>query len=184
MKFTKQQIIVVCILLAVVFGGGVKYGACLSGGNDYLDLFTEEEQTANIEVEITGEVQNPGSYNLPEGSSIDDALELAGVTARSDLQSLDLTKTLTNGETVAVASKVIAAASSTTESAAGGALININSADVATLQQLNGIGEVKANAIVAYRQSHGGFNSIEEIKNVSGIGNATYEKIKDDICVD
>jgi len=148
-----------------------------------LDLFTDKQQIADIEVEISGAVQNPGSYTLPEGSSIDDALQLAGVTADSDLQSLDLMKILTDGEKITVASKTAAAVSSSVNNTAASELININIADVATLQQLNGIGNTKAAAIVAYRQSHGGFNSIEEIKNVSGIGNATYEKIKDYICV-
>jgi len=109
MKFTKQQIIVICILLAVFFGGGVKYGGYLAAGSNYLDLFADEQQIADIEVEISGAVQNPGSYTLPEGSSLDDALQLAGVTANSDLQSLDLTKTLTDDEKITVASKTAAA---------------------------------------------------------------------------
>ncbi|NLY18368.1 MAG: ComEA family DNA-binding protein [Clostridiaceae bacterium] len=63
-------------------------------------------------------------------------------------------------------------------------LININTADVEELKKLNGIGEVKAKAIIAYRESNGFFKSTEEIKNVKGIGEATYLKIKDFITVD
>ncbi len=63
------------------------------------------------------------------------------------------------------------------------AKININTASATELQLLNGIGEVKSNAIIAYRNTNGPFNSIEEILNVSGIGEKTFEKIKDYITV-
>lgn len=56
--------------------------------------------------------------------------------------------------------------------------ININTADLTQLQTLNGIGEVKAKAIIEYRNTYGRFNSVEELKNVSGIGDKTFEKIK------
>lgn len=61
--------------------------------------------------------------------------------------------------------------------------ININTADINTLTRLNGIGEVKAKAIIEYRQQNGPFRTIEEIKNVKGIGEATFQKIKDRIIV-
>lgn len=64
------------------------------------------------------------------------------------------------------------------------AVININTADAEDLTRLNGIGEVKARAIVEYREKNGLFKSIEEIKNVKGIGEATYLKIKDFITVE
>lgn len=61
--------------------------------------------------------------------------------------------------------------------------ININTADSAQLQTLSGIGEVRAQAIISYRETYGAFQSIEEIKNVSGIKDAVFDKIKDDISV-
>ena len=61
-------------------------------------------------------------------------------------------------------------------------LININTADSDELNKINGIGKSKAEAIIKYREENGGFKSIEEIKNVSGIGEATFEKIKSSIC--
>ncbi len=61
--------------------------------------------------------------------------------------------------------------------------ISINTATLSELQTLNGIGEAKAKAIIGYRETNGDFKSIEEIKNVSGIGDAIYEKIKDDITI-
>ncbi len=62
-------------------------------------------------------------------------------------------------------------------------IVNINTANVEELCTLNGIGEVKANAIIAYRDENGGFDSIEEILRVKGIGDATFEKIRDSITV-
>jgi competence protein ComEA helix-hairpin-helix repeat region len=66
----------------------------------------------------------------------------------------------------------------------GESLININTADVVALQTLNGIGEAKAEAILSHRENNGLFNSIEDIKNVSGIGEKLYERIKENITVD
>ncbi len=61
--------------------------------------------------------------------------------------------------------------------------ININTADAAQLQLLNGIGQARAQAIISYREQYGNFGSIEDIKNVSGIGDGIFSRIKDDICV-
>jgi competence protein ComEA len=61
--------------------------------------------------------------------------------------------------------------------------VDLNSADVATLQKLKGIGPVKARAIVAYRQQHGPFKSVDELKKVKGIGQKTLEQLKDKITV-
>lgn len=61
--------------------------------------------------------------------------------------------------------------------------VNINTADVAQLQTLSGIGETRARAIISYRESHGAFQRIEDIKNVQGIKDGVYDKIKDDITV-
>ncbi len=61
--------------------------------------------------------------------------------------------------------------------------VNINTADAATLQTLNGIGATRAQAIISYRQANGAFQSIEEIKNVEGIKEGVYSKIKDDISI-
>ena len=61
--------------------------------------------------------------------------------------------------------------------------VNINTADVNELNKLNGVGPSKANAIIKYREENGSFKSIEDIKNVSGFGEATFEKIKDSISI-
>jgi competence protein ComEA len=72
--------------------------------------------------------------------------------------------------------------SSTAASTASGK-VNINTADISGLTSISGIGKTRAEAIISYREEHGAFLSVEDIKNVSGIGDATFEKIKDQITV-
>lgn len=79
---------------------------------------------------------------------------------------------------------IVLIACSFVSSRAEGALVNINTADEATLVTLNYIGKSKAQAIIAYREEHGPFKSIEELKGVSGVGNRVFESIKDKITVD
>ena len=66
----------------------------------------------------------------------------------------------------------------------GGERINLNTADLAALQTLSGIGEAKAQAILAYREEHGGFSSVEDLMNVPGIKEGTFLKIKDKLAVE
>ena len=162
--------------------------------------------TGEIYVDVEGAVANPGMYVLSSGARVNDAVEAAGGLKKSaSRQSINLAEALEDGSQVYVCTKSEAAASGTTASASsstsstspssstsssssgssgdGSALININTASETELQELSGIGEALSSYIVAYRESNGAFTSIEEITNVSGIGEATYESIKDYICV-
>jgi len=147
-----------------------------------------------IQVHVTGAVAKPGVYALPVGSRVQDAIESAGgITAEANAQTLNLAAVLEDGFQVWVPSKSPvqespAAGSSTGQAeiplepanpAAPGALININTASQAELESLPGIGPVTAQKIIAYRQANGLFIGIEDIQKVSGIGPATFEKIKD-----
>ena len=69
------------------------------------------------------------------------------------------------------------------ENAVGAAVVNINTASVHHLQRINGIGETRARAIVEYREAHGGFKSVDELVNVSGIGEKTLEAMRDKLTV-
>ncbi|MBP6885351.1 MAG: helix-hairpin-helix domain-containing protein [Bacilli bacterium] len=132
----------------------------------------------NIVVEIKGEVYNPGLYILEQGSRINDLIELSGgFTKDANGMDLNLARVLSDGEVIIVSKK--GESGTIIESK----IININYATVEQLMELSGIGETKAKAIVTYREQNGRFKKIEDIMNVSGISNALFERIKEQITV-
>lgn len=153
----------------------------------------EGEKTKRILVDIKGEVKNPGVYELEDGSIIEDLIrEAGGLTSEGTLENINRAKALSGNEAIVIANKkqlenkeafnnvdMSLNLDGNTETKDG--KININEATVNELTKLNGIGEGKASAIVEYREKNGGFKKIEEIQKVSGIGKATFEKIKDEI---
>ncbi len=150
------------------------------------------EETSAICVYICGAVDEPGVYELSEASRLYELVEQAGgLTAEADATSINLAQTLVDGDMVFVptreesAAGITASAGQSAPSAdtAAGGKVNINTADVSQLTTLNGIGEAKAAAIIAYREEHGAFQSIEEIMEVSGIAEGTFAKIQEDITV-
>lgn len=124
----------------------------------------EEEKLINVE--IKGYVQNPGTYQLKSGSTLDDLLKEALAQDEADLSTLSLQNILYNGQLIVIPKKKKET------------LISINSADISELVKLPGIGEKTAQKIIDYRNEFGSFLSLEELMNVSGIGNAKYNKIK------
>lgn len=154
-----------------------------------------QAEPESILIEIKGQVAKPGVFVLPAGSRLNFAIDLAGgFLPEADSLSLNLAMKLADemsvyvpkiGETAA-APPVIAspAASSAAETdSTGSGTVNINAADAAGLMTLSGIGPSKAAAIIAYREENGPFASIEELKEVSGIGDKTFEQLKDSISV-
>ena len=151
-------------------------------------LATQEAAPAQIFVYVCGAVNQPGVYEMLEGDRIFAAIELAaGFTVEAHQQSINLADKVTDGLQVMVPTKAEAAmqpVQAMVDSSGKQDLININTADATRLQELSGIGEAKAKAILAHREQNGLFNSIEDIKAVSGIGEKLYEKIKENITVD
>lgn len=160
---------------------------------------TEENVVpAKIMVHVTGQVKDQGVVLLDEGSRIVDAIEAAGgETDDADLAKLNLAYVLNDGEKIYVPSKseqneeieYVTTSSGDTTSSGGGSMsgnssiININTAGQAELMELPGIGESIANKIIAYREENGKFKTIEDIKNVPGIGDSKFANIKDMIKV-
>lgn len=154
----------------------------------------QTEQSMALYADICGAVQEPGVYKLEEGARIFQLIEQAGgLREDADLTSVNQAEKVTDGMKVRIYTKEEAASlprqiwESTAESeqtAPVSAKININSADIAQLTQLTGIGEARAADIIAYRTEHGRFLTIEEIMNVSGIKESTFQKIKDQIVVE
>lgn len=151
---------------------------------------------AQIVVHVCGAVANPGVYRLSAGSRAEDAVQLAGgMTGEAAADYLNLAGVLTDGEKLVVPYRSeipdggqygedgFGQAGSAGVSGEADTRVDLNHADQAALMALPGIGEARAAAILAYRESHGPFQSPEEIMNVSGIKQAAYEKLKDQIVI-
>ncbi|MCD5437046.1 helix-hairpin-helix domain-containing protein [Lactobacillus delbrueckii] len=167
---------------------------------------------ANAEVvcDISGAVKHQGVYRLKNGARLEDLIEKAGgLTKDAQLQAINRSQLLKDQDKIYIPGKgdkmeaaqtanfaaasapasstsASASASSVSSSASGAAsgdLINLNTATASDLQKLNGIGEKKAEQIIAYRQEKGSFKSIDELKEVSGIGDKTFAAIKDQLTI-
>jgi competence protein ComEA len=138
-------------------------------------------------VDVAGWVRSPGVYAFADGDRIVDAIERAGGARHGAyLAALNLAAPLVDGTQILVPREGAAPApggtGSTTTGAAGG-LVNINTASATELEALPGIGEVLAATIVAYRDEHGPFASVDQLEDVSGIGPSTLEDIRDLVTV-
>ena len=146
-----------------------------------------------IYVDICGAVTSPGVYELPYGSRVFQAIEQAGgylpEAAASYLNRIAATQdgsevTAENSTETASGQKSAGEDSGEAETASSTEQkIDLNTADVSQLTTLTGVGESKALAIIAYREENGPFTSAEDIMNVPGIKEGTYEKIKDKIAI-
>jgi len=145
-----------------------------------------EDTAAAIYVDIGGEVKNPMLAELKDGSRVDDAIKAAGgVTENADLTDVNRAAFLEDGEKIYIPAKpeFEETAEGTYTEVYSDGKININTADAVKLQELDGVGPATAEKIIDYREQNGRFSSIEDIKNVSGIGEKTFEKMKGDIKV-
>jgi competence protein ComEA len=141
-------------------------------------------------VHVAGWVNKPGVYELHEGQRVIDAIQAAGGAKNgADLTTINLAALLTDAQQIVVARRGAAGpgaplGGATTGSGAGSTeLININTATLDQLETLPGIGEVLAQRIVDYREENGPFGSVEDLLEVSGIGDATLADLKPQITV-
>jgi competence protein ComEA len=135
-------------------------------------------------VDVAGAVRRPGLYKLPEGSRLAAALERAGgVSRRGDRAGVNLASPLHDGQQVIVPRRGAAAVAGAAAPGAAGVAgaagpISLGQASEAQLETLDGIGPALAGRILQYRQQHGGFRSLDELKEVSGIGDKRFEAIR------
>ena len=170
----------------------------------------KEEKEESITIDIKGEVKTPGVYELPLNSRVIDAINISGgLTNKADTSDINLSKILKDENVIIISNKysnqttkytkketsvvnnastskdnvVSSNNSSDTNTNKTNDKVSINTATKEQLMNLNGIGESKANDIIAYRNQNGLFKSIEDIKKVSGIGDKLFDKIKDHITI-
>ncbi|WP_197717106.1 helix-hairpin-helix domain-containing protein [Glycomyces terrestris] len=139
-----------------------------------------EASPGTIIVSVAGAVNKPGIVELETGARVADAIEAAGGLAEgADPGYLNLARVVADGDLVAVpdASESGAPAPGA-EGSGGGGLVNINVAGAEELDALNGIGPVLAERIIAYRETNGSFQSVDELSEVSGIGSALLEQLR------
>ena len=133
-------------------------------------------------VQVSGAVNSPGVYELSGEPRIFHAILMAGgLREDADVSSLNQAEKISDGQKIVIKTRDEAAMEAAVSANDG--KVNINTADAKTLMTLPGIGESKANSIIKYRESKGSFNSIEDIKNISGIKDGVYNKIADSIKV-
>lgn len=160
---------------------------------------SDEEATAEakdaIVVDVAGAVASPGVVELKDGARVADALGAAGGLAEdADLTSVNRAARLTDGQRVYVprVGEQVApvegdgsagAAGEGTQSTATGQAVNINTAGLAELDALPGVGPATAQAIIDDREANGPFTAPEDLMRVSGIGEKKFEKLKSSICV-
>ena len=207
LEISKKQKIIL-IFLGIVAIIGIAYYSYVSSKEENLNVSDtnelqvenqsneiDEEEAENkeskIKVHISGAVKNEGVYELEEDARIIDAIEKAGGTLEiADMKNVNLASKLEDGMKIYIPKQGEVVTSSNQEVGENIALgntskesskgkININKASKEELDTLPGIGESTAEKIINYRKEHKSFKSIEELKEVKGIGDAKFEEIKD-----
>lgn len=145
-----------------------------------------------VTVDVKGAVKKPGVYQLKSSSRVHDALlKAGGMTDEADLKSINQAQKLVDeavvyvakvGENVVDVTTNTSASTATSQAKAG--LVNLNTATEADFQTISGIGQKRAQDIIAYREANGKFKSVDDLKNVTGIGAKTLEKLKEYVTVD
>ena len=153
---------------------------------------SENDQGDKNEGMVTVDVKKPGVYQLKSSSRVQDALlKAGGMTDEADLKSINQAQKLVDeavvyvakvGENVVDVTTNTSASTATSQAKAG--LVNLNPATVADFQTISGIGQKRAQDIIAYREANGKFKSVDDLKNVTGIGAKTLEKLKEYVTVD
>ena len=181
------------VLVATLGGAGLWYARSLpkpvtiaEAGKGAAQESSSPSPAVTLIVDVAGAVHQPGVYEFAEGDRVIDAIERAGgPMPKADLSLLNLAAPLTDGTQILVPKAgppgTVVPGGAAPGSSSG--LININTASATELETLSGIGEVLAATIIEYRTQNGPFTSVEELMDVSGIGPATLDEIRDQVTV-
>jgi competence protein ComEA len=182
------------VLIAVLGGAGLWYARSLprpvtiaeSGPGAAQQVSSSPSPSVTLIVDVAGAVHQPGVYEFAEGDRVIDAIERAGGSLpKAELSLLNLAAPLADGSQILVPKAgppAVGVPGGTTPGSSEG-LINVNTASATELETLSGIGEVLAATIIEYRTQNGPFASVEDLMDVSGIGPATLDEIRDQVTV-
>ena len=194
-----QKIILIVVGCIILFVIGY-YITSQTGEEEYINIDEENEiveekiNEEEIIVHITGAVNNPGIVRTKEGARIADIIELAGGELESaDTSEINLAYKVQDGEKIYIPTKgenkenliyiTTEAGNNPISKSDDNKKVNINTASQEELDTLQGIGPSTATKIIEYREKNGKFKTIEDIKNVTGIGDSKFEAIKENISV-
>lgn len=175
-------------LVALLVVAGQRIRSDERGGRDRaasptgLTAVDTVEAAPRLVVHVSGAVTRPGLYRLREGMRIADVVERAGgLKPRADLAALNLAAPLADGQHVIVPRRQVAggAGGEALDPAATGAKVQLSTATAEQLDELPGVGPVTATKIVEWRNTHGGFRSVDDLDEIPGIGPARIEQLRD-----
>jgi competence protein ComEA len=180
----KDTVIVVILILLIVV---TKFGLAVNKNNIEVNLNDENssidleiEKESKILVHVSGEVNNPGVYELELNSRLDDLVQISGgLTTKADVTRVNLARLLEDGLKIHIPSL-----ETDTEESQGSSrltLTDFNQLSAKELETIDGIGEVISKRIVDYREQNGSFKKISDLINVNGIGDSKLEQIKNNV---
>jgi competence protein ComEA len=201
LEFRRRDVVALAVLATVVLGGAAfafarslphaaSAGHAVAAGLTDASVSAETSASPGVRlvVHVAGAVVRPGVYEFPAGARVGDAVRAAGgAIATADVDAINLARPLSDGERVYVPRKGEAPPATDGSGGGGGggtgAKININTASVAELDTLPGIGPALAQRIVDYRTQHGPFRTIRDLLRVEGIGEKKFNGLKDLVTV-
>ena len=194
-EVSRQQLVLYALAIVAIALIGARYLKQESGRTGAAAAASHSARPVRLErsrggayVHVTGAVKRPGVYRLPSWARLDLAVKRAGGAARgADLEGVNLAAKVSDGQQVVVPRKGAAQAAAGVAATAGGSPgaaappISLNTATPDQLDQLDGVGPATAQKILAWRKEHGGFRSVDDLKQISGIGPKKFAALKDKV---